>query len=52
MSGFEYGALGIVSIISPSSELRIMHNFFCWFLILQEILCQNLTIFINRLTIF
>ena len=30
MSGFEYGALGIVSIISPSSKLRIMHRFFCW----------------------
>ena len=27
---FEFGALGLVSIISPSSELEIMHRFFCW----------------------
>ena len=26
----EFGALGLVSIISPSSELEIMHHFFCW----------------------
>ena len=26
----ELGALGLVSIISPSSELEIMHRFFCW----------------------
>ena len=26
----EFGALGLVSIISPSSELEIMHRFFCW----------------------
>ena len=29
-SKFEYGALGLVSIISPSSELRIKHRFFLW----------------------
>ena len=29
-SRFEYGALGLVSIISPSSELGIAHRFFCW----------------------
>ena len=27
---FEFGALGIVPIISPSSELGIMHHFFSW----------------------
>ena len=29
-SKFEYGALGLVSIISPSSKLRIVHHFFLW----------------------
>ena len=27
---FEFEALGLVSIISPSSELEMMHRFFCW----------------------
>ena len=27
---FEFGALGLVSIISLSSELEIMYHFFCW----------------------
>ena len=27
---FEFGALELVLIISPSSELEIMHHFFCW----------------------
>ena len=26
----KFGALGLVSIISSSSELKIMHHFFCW----------------------
>ena len=26
----EFGALGLVSIISPSSEIEIMNRFFCW----------------------
>ena len=26
----EFGSLGLVSIISPSFELEIMHRFFCW----------------------
>ena len=29
-SRFKYGALGLVSIISPSFELRIAHHFFLW----------------------
>ena len=29
-SRFEFGALGLVLIISPSSELGIMHHFFLW----------------------
>ena len=36
-SKFEYGALGLVSIISPSFELRITHRFFYGLLVLQEI---------------
>ena len=27
---FEFGALGLVSIISPSFKLETMHRFFCW----------------------
>ena len=48
-SRFEYRALGLVSIISPSSKLEIMHCFFFFlgFLILQGILFQNLRIFPN-----
>ena len=30
MEYVEFGALGLVSIISPSLELKIMHRFFCW----------------------
>ena len=30
LSRSEFGALGLVLIISPSSNLRIMHHFFLW----------------------
>ena len=48
-SRFEYGALGLVSIISPSSELRIMHHFFYGLLVLQGIFYQNFNFFLDRL---
>ena len=48
-SRFEYGALGIVSIISPSSVLGIAHHFFNGLLVLQGILYQNFKFFLNRL---
>ena len=37
----------LVLVISPSSELGIVHHFFVGFLILQGTLCQNLRIFLN-----
>ena len=40
-SRFEFGALGLVLIISPSFELGIAHYFFVRFLILQGPLYQN-----------
>ena len=43
----EFGALGLVLIISPSFELGIMHHFFYGLLIHQGTLCQNLKFFIN-----
>ena len=36
-------------VISPSSELGITHYFFVGLLILQEILCQIFSFFLNRL---
>ena len=48
-SMFEYGALGLVSIISPSSELGMAHRFFNGLLVLQEIFYQNFKFFLNRL---
>ena len=48
-SMFEYGALGLVSIISPTSELGIMHCFFYGLIVLQGIFFQNLKYFLNRL---
>ena len=48
-SRFEYGALGLVSIISPSFELGIMHRFFYELLIIQGIFCQIFKFFLNQL---
>ena len=44
----EFGALGLISIISPSSELEIMHRFFCW---IPYSLKNSLKIFENFLSI-
>ena len=51
-SRFEYGALGLVSIISPSSKVGIKHCFFYGLLVLQGILCQNFKFFLNQLNRF
>ena len=51
-SRFEFGALGLVFIISPSSELGIVHRFFYGPLILQGTFCQNFKFFINGLDRF
>ena len=45
----EFGALGLILIIFPSFELRIMHHFFYGLLILQGTFYQNLKNFLNRL---
>ena len=45
----EFGALGFVLIISPSSDLGIAHRFFNGLLILQVTFCKNFKIFLNRL---
>ena len=45
----EFGALGLVLIISPSSELGITYHFFYGLLVLQGILSQNFNFFLNRL---
>ena len=47
-SRFEFGALGLVLIISPSSEFGIAHHFFVGLLILQGTFCENFKIFLNR----
>ena len=44
-SKFEYGALGLVLIISPSFELGIVYHFFYGLLVLQGIFYQNLKFF-------
>ena len=44
----EFGALGLVLIISPSSELRIVHRFLDGLLVLQGIFCQNFKFFLNQ----
>ena len=49
---FIFGALGIVSIISPSSKLIIACHCFFGLLILQEIFSQNFKIFLNRMDRF
>ena len=41
----EFGALGLVLIISPSFELGIVYHFFYRLLILQGTLYQNLKFF-------
>ena len=52
-SQFEFGALGLVLIISSSSELRIVHHFFYGLLILQGTFCQNFKKkFLNQLNRF
>ena len=48
-SKFGYGALGLSSFISPSSELRIMHHFFYGLLVIQGTFYQNFKFFLNRL---
>ena len=48
-SRFEFIALGLVLIISPSSELRIAHHFFYGLIILQGTFCQIFKNFLNRL---
>ena len=51
-SRFEFGALGLVLIISPSSKLVIMHHFFYGLLILQGTFCQIFKFFLNQLDWF
>ena len=43
----EFGALGLVLIISPSFELGIVHHFFYGLLILQGTFFQNFKFFLN-----
>ena len=47
-SRFEFIALGLVLIISPSSEFRIMHHFFYGLIILQGTFRKNFKFFLNR----
>ena len=47
-SRFEFIALGLVLIISPSSELRIAHHFFYGLIILQGTFCKNFKFFLNQ----
>ena len=50
MEYVELGALGLVSIISPSFEFKIMHRFFfVGLLILQGIFPQKFRFFLNRI---
>ena len=46
---FEYGHSTLFLVISPSSELGIVHRFFYGLLVLQEIFYQNFNFFLNRL---
>ena len=45
----EFGALELVSIISPSFELGIVYRFFYGLIIPQGILFQKLKFFLNRI---
>ena len=51
-SKLEFRALGLVLIISPSSELGIMYRFFYGHLVLQGTLCQNFKFFLNQIDRF
>ncbi|KAL6347513.1 hypothetical protein AAG906_026035 [Vitis piasezkii] len=44
----EFGALGFVLAISPSSDLGITHHFFHGLIIIQGTFYQNFIIFLNR----
>ena len=51
-SGFKFGVLRIVLIISPSSELGITQSFFYGLLIIQEKFLKNFNFFLNRINWF